>query len=101
MRLGTVRRKDVGIFHKVEKYIAHPNARKVHGKGWFNDFAILKLEKPIKMNGKSIKPVTLGTEEEFNKFVKPNSASKDMCVVIGFGRSGKGGARVWEDKVIS
>ena len=39
--------------------------------------------------------------QEFNQYVKPSSMSSNMCQVIGFGRSGKGGKiGVYENKVI-
>ena len=50
MRIASVDRKSFGTIGRVAKYIAHPMARNVRGKGWFWDYAILKLTKPIKLS---------------------------------------------------
>ena len=50
-------------------------------------------------DGTKIKPVELGTEEEYKKYVKDVSKNVDLCEVIGFGRAGKDGTKVYKDNV--
>ena len=50
-------------------------------------------------DGLKIKPVELGTEEEYKKYVLKISKNVDICTVVGFGRAGKDGTKVYKDNV--
>ena len=41
----------------------------------------------------------LGTEEEYKKYVLKISKNVDICTVVGFGRAGKDGTKVYKDNV--
>ena len=75
----------------VKSTLDHPLSKKEAGGLYVYDVSILTLEKPIKISRKAL-PVALGTEQEFNTFVKQDA----QCQIVGNGRAGAGGSAVYE-----
>ena len=72
--VGTVERSGAGGTHHVlEKCTRHPDAK---GNGvWDSDYEICKIKPPIALDGRTKKITTLGTNAEYNQYVKTGQAS--------------------------
>jgi len=77
----------------VSSAVAHPDVSEIGV--WWMDYQIATLSSPIPFSNKA-KVVEFGSESEFDNMVKKGQA---QCVVTGMGRAGKGGSKVYKEKL--
>lgn len=91
---GTIQRSGAGgSNHQIEKCIRYPQARQADAV-WIADYEICKLRNPISIDGVNKKIVALGTEAEYQQYVKTGRAS---CLMVGMGRAGAGGTSQYKN----